>query len=60
MGTDVYIGGWFGYAGDEPAKYIATWDGARWSALGSGINDIVYALAVNEATGEVYVGGAFT
>ena len=51
----LYIGGWF----NAPGRYIARWDGREWSSMGSGTNHRVYAIAVNEATGEVYAGGAF-
>ncbi len=44
--------------GDANADYIARWDGAAWHALGSGLNDTVYAIAV--AGSNVYVGGSFT
>src|SRR5439155_1391387 len=38
---DVYAGGFFGTAGGIPAKYIAKWNGSSWSALGSGMDNIV-------------------
>ena len=41
-----------------PAKYIAKWNGTAWSALGTGVNGFVYALAV--AGTDVYAGGFFT
>ena len=41
------------------ASHIAKWDGANWSALGSGMNRTVYALAVDGA-GDLYAGGDFT
>ncbi|MCL4840158.1 MAG: hypothetical protein KJ058_19590, partial [Thermoanaerobaculia bacterium] len=51
-GTDVYVGGAFTNAnGIASADYIAKWDGANWSALGSNgagdgsINDWVRAIA---------------
>ena len=37
---------------------IAQWDGSNWSALGSGMNNYVYALAVSGST--LYAGGGFT
>jgi hypothetical protein len=40
-------------------KDIARWDGSSWSAVGDGVVEGVFALAVSEATGEVYVGGVF-
>ncbi|WKZ55768.1 MAG: hypothetical protein QY324_06965 [Anaerolineales bacterium] len=63
-GTDVYVGGAFTNAnGIASADYIAKWDGANWSALGSNgagdgsINDWVRAIAVSGT--DVYVGGEF-
>jgi hypothetical protein len=57
---DVYVGGDFTTAGGASANHIAKWNGSAWSALGSGMNDYVYALAVDNATGDVYAGGTFT
>jgi hypothetical protein len=56
-GTDVYAGGWFSTAGGVPASCIAKWNGSAWSALGSGMNDGVYALAVSGT--DLYAGGDF-
>lgn len=39
-------------------NYIAKWNGSSWSALGSGLNGNVYALAVSGTN--LYVAGAFT
>ena len=44
-------------AGD--VGYVAKWNGSAWSALGSGMNDRVEALAVDGA-GNLYAGGYFT
>ena len=60
----LYVGGTFNQAGGSTANRIARWDGAAWSALGTGsANGIgqgtVTALAV-AGSGSVYVGGAFT
>jgi hypothetical protein len=41
------------------ANHIAKWDGSSWSALGSGMNGGVSALAV-DGSGNVYAGGNFT
>jgi hypothetical protein len=41
-----------------PAPYIAKWNGNAWSALGAGMNSVVYALAVSGTN--LYAGGAFT
>ena len=57
IGTDLYAGGDFTAAGGVLASNIAKWDGHAWSALGSGVSDIVYALAVNGT--DLYAGGWF-
>jgi hypothetical protein len=55
---DLYIGGAFTVVGDMVANYVAKWDGSRWTALGSGVNGNVFALAVSGSN--VYAGGQFT
>jgi len=65
-GPALYAGGRFASAGGVPANLIAKWDGAAWSALGSGlgfgINNAVLALGVyDDGTGPaLYAGGSFT
>jgi hypothetical protein len=54
---NVYAGGDFTFIGTVPANYIAKWDGSAWSALGSGMSDSVYALAVSGTN--LYAGGYF-
>jgi hypothetical protein len=54
---DLYVGGDFDYAGSMEASHIARWDGSKWYALGSGINNRVYAIAVS--SDYVYAGGIF-
>jgi hypothetical protein len=62
----LYAGGWFTTAGSISASNIAEWDGTTWSALGSGTNSYVYALAVFDRDGAgpqptaLVAGGAFT
>src|SRR5205814_2191178 len=52
----------FTTAGGIGASNIAKWNGASWSALGSGCNSYVYALTViDDGSGPaLYAGGAFT
>ena len=56
-GTDLYAGGDFTAAGEVPTNHIAKWDGTAWSALGSGMDDAVHALAV-DGTGHLYAGSS--
>jgi hypothetical protein len=58
-GNNLYVGGWFTNAGGVSAANIAQWDGRAWSALGSGVNDVVIALAIDEAD-HLFAGGNFT
>ncbi len=55
---NLYIGGYFTAVGDVVANYIAKWNGTNWSALGSGMNGGVGALAVSGSN--VYAAGYFT
>ncbi|MEI7635254.1 MAG: hypothetical protein WCK47_13355, partial [bacterium] len=54
---NVYIGGEFTFAGNVAANRIAKWNGSSWSALGTGMDDSVFALAVIGS--DVYAGGWF-
>jgi hypothetical protein len=58
-GTHLYAGGAFTTAGGVVANGIAKWDGSACSALGSGMNNYVYAL-VADGAGHLFVGGNFT
>jgi hypothetical protein len=64
-GPALYAGGEFAFAGSIPARRIAKWDGANWSALGSGVGttvpEDVYSLAAfDDGTGPaLYAGGRF-
>jgi hypothetical protein len=61
-GPALYAGGAFGTAATGlSANRIARWDGSSWSTLGSGMNNVVYALTVFDQDGEValYAGGSF-
>jgi hypothetical protein len=55
---NVYFGGDFTVIGTVSANYVAKWDGNTWSALGSGMNSPVHALAVDGTN--LYAGGSFT
>ncbi len=57
-GGDLYAGGWFTNAGGVSANNIARWNGSTWSALGSGLDYIVIALAISGSN--LYAGGDFT
>lgn len=62
----LYVCGTFTVAGAGSANRVAKWDGASWSALGSGMNDPVWALASFDDdddgphTATLYAGGYFT
>ncbi len=55
---NLYVGGLFTVVGDVVANDIAKWDGTRWTALSSGMNGRVAALAVSGT--KLYAGGYFT
>jgi hypothetical protein len=57
-GDTLYAGGNFTTAGGNAVTNIAQWNGSTWSALGSGMNDVVWTLAVSGST--LYAGGDFT
>src|SRR6185503_12018390 len=61
-GPALYAGGIFTAAGGVLANRIARWDGASWSALGSGMNAEVRALTMYDdgAGPALYAGGLFT
>jgi len=54
----VYAGGAFTTADGTAANRIAKWTGTAWSAVSSGMNSIVYALAVSGTN--VYAAGGFS
>jgi hypothetical protein len=56
-GTNLYAGGYFSAMGGVSANYIARWNGSAWSAVGSGMDDIVYTLALFDD--KLYAGGSF-
>jgi hypothetical protein len=60
-GPALFAGGDFTTAGGVSASCIAKWDGASWSALGSGLRGLVRALTVfDDGTGPaLFAGGDF-
>jgi len=56
---NLYAGGRFDTAGSVSANSIAKWDGKVWSSLGSGVDNCVYALAIDKSNEYLYVGGNF-
>ncbi len=68
-GTDVYVGGYFYNISNHGVNlpegdYVARWDGANWSALGSngaGNGSLNYGVSSLAMVGsDLYVGGSFT
>ncbi len=58
VGTDLYIGGDFVYAGGVKVDHLAKWNGSVWSEVGGGVNGEINTIA---AIGKnIYVGGSFT
>jgi len=62
-GPELCVGGLFSAAGELAARNIARWNGADWSAMGDGVGDVVFALAVvdDDLDGGpmLYAGGQF-
>lgn len=61
-GSEVYVGGDFENANagsPVAAAHLARWDGSRWTALGSGTNDVVRSL-VQADSETLYAAGDFT
>jgi len=56
-GSTLYAGGDFTLAGGNPANRVAVWNGTSWTTLGSGANDIVYAIGLTPDY--LYLGGEF-
>ncbi len=61
-GPALFAGGFFDTAGGTPALNVAQWDGKGWSALGSGLDGTVDALAwFDDGSGPaLYAAGIFT
>ncbi|HEY3243013.1 MAG TPA: hypothetical protein VGM03_06635, partial [Phycisphaerae bacterium] len=65
-GGDFTAAGYWPFSSDLNASHAARWDGRSWSALGSGLNGSVYALAIFDDDGDgphapaLHAGGSFT
>ncbi|MBL8876197.1 MAG: immunoglobulin domain-containing protein [Phycisphaerae bacterium] len=56
-GPDLVVAGWFDFAGGNPVKNAAVWNGVYWEPMGDGIANPVYGLYAS--AGEVVaVGGS--
>jgi hypothetical protein len=47
----IFAGGSFTAAGATPVSRVARWNGTSWSPLGSGVDNVVHALAVFDEDG---------
>jgi hypothetical protein len=56
----LFVGGAFTSVGGTPAANIARLAGTTWSALGTGTNGEVSALAAFGSSGQIVAGGSFT
>ena len=54
-GGNLVVGGDFTLIGAVVANRIAKWNGSAWSALGSGMNQVVHSLTVSGS--DLYAGG---
>jgi|GEM_PF-3548662 len=59
VGHELYAAGEFTRIGGQTASRIARWNGVKWIPLGLGVNDKVFAIAVEPGTPDVAVGGEF-
>jgi hypothetical protein len=57
-GGDLYIGGLFTAVGGVSARYIAKWNGQKWSPVADGLNGVVRTLKTVGTN--LYAGGSFT
>jgi hypothetical protein len=57
-GSNIYVGGQFNAIGGITASNIAMWNGTAWSALGTGLNGPVNALALHGLN--LYAGGTLS
>ena len=57
VGTELWVGGEFTFAGGVPAANIARWNGTSFQPVGAGLGGLVMSLA--EHAGQVCAGGVF-
>jgi hypothetical protein len=55
----VFAGGYFTHIGGVAASHVGRWDGANWSALGTGVSSFGQVSALAILSGELYAGGSF-
>lgn len=55
---NIYAGGQFSYAGDQPLSNLAVFDGQNWKDVGGGTKSIVNAIVFFK--NKLYVGGFFS
>jgi hypothetical protein len=59
--ASVYVGGQFTHAGTHSASRVARWSlSGGWYALGGGLNDTIYEVALDSSSQYLYVAGKFT
>ena len=62
-GEALYVGGTFTTAGDITVNRIAKWDGQLWSALGTGVGNVLFGLTSTQNLSSIgpalYAGGSF-
>jgi hypothetical protein len=59
-GQRLFVGGEFTLAGPVRADNVAAWDGEQWSALGSGVQGVVYCMQTfDDGSGEELYAGRY-
>lgn len=62
--NELFVGGYFNYAGGIPSKDIARWNGIAWDSVGPGLanspnNSCAFVWALQEYNNELYAAGQF-
>ncbi len=55
---NLYVGGTFLNVSNLPIKYLAKWDGKKWSTVGDALDGPVGAMAI-DSNNNLYIGGTF-